>query len=182
MKYNLDSIRALYDEGKIPDYLFFWGHRPSKDGKIIKSCLSQWWAEHPFVVENIKYATAEHWMMWHKAKCFEDEAALSKVLENDSPQVAKKIGRQVKNYDDAKWLDYAYQAVVDGNFHKFSQHEALKSYLIGTGDKVIVEASPYDKRWGIGLKQDTKDIQNPYTWNGMNLLGFALMEVRDMLL
>jgi hypothetical protein len=74
-----------------------------------------------------------------------------------------------------------YDIVVNGNIHKFNQHPAFTDFLINTKDRVLVEASPIDKIWGIGLSKDADQIDNPYFWNGQNLLGFALMEVRDFL-
>jgi len=91
------------------------------------------------------------------------------------------LGRQVKNYDDKLWLANRYEIVKQGNYHKFSQNKDLKTFLINTKDRVLVEASPVDPIWGIGMATDHKDVSNPEKWKGLNLLGFALMEVRDEL-
>ncbi len=95
--------------------------------------------------------------------------------------IAKALGREVKHFDPAVWEAASYAIVVEGNRHKFSQNQALKSYLINTNEKILVEASPADAIWGIGLPQDAKEALNPFEWRGNNLLGFALMEVRDLL-
>ena len=174
MKYNIDTIAP---ESK---FLFFWGHQPSKDGTITKTCFSQWWLSS-FKVNGMTYKTAEHWMMAKKAELFNDNEVLDKIIKANSPAEAKKLGRQVKNYDDAIWLENRFEIVKEGNYHKFSQNPDLKAFLLNTDERVIVEASPVDPIWGIGMAGDHKDVLNPAKWKGLNLLGFALMEVRDEL-
>ena len=71
--------------------------------------------------------------------------------------------------------------MVKGNLHKFQQNEDLGKFLLATGDKVLVEASPVDAIWGIGLAQDHEDALLPSKWRGPNLLGYALMTVRDLI-
>jgi ribA/ribD-fused uncharacterized protein len=171
MKYNINDIAP---ESK---FLFFWGHQPSKDGIITKTCFSQWWVS-PFVVDGITYKTAEHWMMAKKAELFDDNEILEKIIQANSPAEAKKLGREVKNYDDALWLANRNEIVKQGNLHKFSQHSDLKAFLVNTKERILVEASPVDAIWGIGMASDHKDVLNPEKWRGLNLLGFALMEVR----
>lgn len=174
MKYKIVDIAP---ESK---FLFFWGHQPNKDGSISKTCFSQWWLSS-FEVEGITYKTAEHWMMAKKAELFNDNAVLERIIESNSPAEAKKLGREVKNYDDKLWLANRFEIVKQGNYHKFSQNPDLKEFLINTNDRVLVEASPVDPIWGIGMASDDKDVMNPEKWQGLNLLGFALMEVRDEL-
>lgn len=174
MKYNIENINPN------KKFLFFWGHQPSKDGTITKTCFSQWW-ESAFVVEGIEYNSAEHWMMAKKALLFNDETIFEKIIEVKSPAEAKKLGREVQNYNDEIWLQNRYQIVKEGNFHKFSQHYDLKEFLLNTKDRILAEASPVDAIWGIGMASDHQNINNPKKWRGLNLLGFALMEVRDVL-
>ena len=174
MKYTIDTIAP---ESK---FLFFWGHQPNKDGKITKTCFSQWWLSS-FKVEKVTYKTAEHWMMAKKAELFKDWEILEKILYVDSPAEAKKLGREVRNYDDKIWLENRYEIVKEGNLHKFSQNADLKTFLLNTKERVLVEASPVDPIWGIGMASDHKDVMNLEKWKGLNLLGFALMEVRDEL-
>lgn len=174
MKYKIEDIAP---ESK---FLFFWGHQPNKDGSISKTCFSQWWLSS-FKVEGITYKTAEHWMMAKKAALFNDNSILEKIIASNSPAEAKKLGREVKNYDDKLWLANRFEIVKQGNYHKFSQNTDLKKFLINTKDRVLVEASPVDPIWGIGMASDDKDVLNPGKWKGLNLLGFALMEVRDEL-
>lgn len=162
------------------DFLFFWGHRPEKDGRIGKGCLSQWWLSK-FTHEGKTYDSAEHWMMACKARLFGDAAMEQQILKADSPATAKKLGRRVANFDSAKWDAHKYAFVREGNILKFGQDPRLKGFLLATGDKVLVEASPVDNIWGIGLSAEARGIEDPSTWRGENLLGFALMEARDVL-
>ena len=174
MKYNIDTIAP---ESK---FLFFWGHQPSNDGTITKTCFSQWWLS-TFKVNDVIYKTAEHWMMAKKAELFNDQEILEKIIKCNSPAEAKKLGRKVRNYDDKIWLENRFEIVKQGNYHKFSQNPDLKTFLLNTNERVIVEASPVDPIWGIGMAGDHTDASNPEKWKGLNLLGFALMEVRDEL-
>lgn len=179
--YNLQWILNRVNRKENVKYLFFWGHAPSKDGLVTKSCFSQWW-QSAFVVDGVKYATAEHWMMAKKAELFGDKEILEKILIAKSPAEAKKLGRNVKNFDPKIWGDNSFDIVCEGNYHKFSQHPDLKEFLLNTKGKVLVEASPVDNIWGIGMAQDNEHAENPRLWKGKNLLGFALMEVRDRLM
>lgn len=180
MKYNIPWLQANIKEGKRMKYLFFWGHQPEKTGVITASCFSQWW-KADFEEDGIVYHTAEHWMMAQKAKLFNDSDALNKIISSKTPGEAKSWGREVRNFDNAVWEEKRIGIVVDGNIHKFSQSAELKNFLINTQDRVLVEASPVDNIWGIGLASNDERVQNPEQWKGLNLLGFALMEVRDIL-
>jgi ribA/ribD-fused uncharacterized protein len=161
-------------------YLFFWGHAPRRDGSIGASCLSQWWPS-PFVIDGVRYATAEHWMMAGKARLFGDAEAERQALDAGSPAAAKRAGRLVRGFDDAIWERERSAIVRAGSVHKFGQHAELRDFLLATGDRVLVEASPLDRVWGIGLAADDERAQDPALWRGLNLLGFALMEAREEL-
>lgn len=180
MNYSLEKIIEQFDQEEKMKFVFFWGHTPNPDGSVSKSCFSQWW-EQTFYYEELAFLSAEHWMMYQKAALFKDEEIQKKILSVKSPAEAKKLGRAVRNFDQQVWEENRYQIVIDGNVLKFSQDEALKTFLLNTNKRVLVEASPVDNIWGIGLAQDAANIQNPHTWEGPNLLGFALMEVRDQL-
>ncbi len=180
MNYHRNWLIEKFENGERLNYLFFWGHQPRTDGRISDSCFSQWWLS-AFVVDGVTYATAEHWMMAQKARLFEDEENWNKILQAKTPAAAKKLGRAVRNFDPQSWNEHKYAYVKTGNLHKFSQHTDLKEYLLTTGERVIVEASPVDSIWGIGMAKDHSDVENPTKWKGENLLGFALMEVRDEL-
>ena len=133
------------------------------------------------MVDGVRYATAEHWMMAGKARLFDDADALAKVLANDDPGAAKAAGRAVRGFDEARWLAHRFDLVVAGNHAKFAQHPVLERFLLSTGDQVLVEASPVDAIWGIGLAAGDPRAHDPAQWPGLNLLGFALMAVRERL-
>lgn len=162
-----------------PEFLFFWGHHP-KFPKVGKECLSQWYPA-PFVVGEETLPTAEHYMMVAKARLFGDEAAASQMLATVDPAEVKKLGRMVVGFEAGKWAKAAYDVVVAGNLAKFKRHSTLREFLLSTGDKVLVEASPSDTIWGIGLSEQSELAEDPRYWRGENLLGFALMEVRELL-
>ncbi|MGG9964006.1 NADAR family protein [Ferruginibacter sp. SUN106] len=178
MNYSLNWLKSQIETGFHPEYLFFWGHTQKATGVTDKSCFSQWWPS-PFIVDGITYPTAEHWMMAQKALLFDDNESFDLIIAANKPAIAKDLGRKVKNFDADKWNANAFKLVTTGNIHKFSQHGDLKKFLLNTGDKTLVEASPVDFIWGIGLSQEAPEASNPYKWKGANLLGFALMEVRE---
>jgi ribA/ribD-fused uncharacterized protein len=177
---TLDELRERCSSGETFEYLFFWGHQPSKTGEITKSCFSQWF-DASFTIDGIYYRSAEHWMMAQKARLFDDKESLAQILEAPDPKTAKALGREVKNFDDPIWKENARRLVTEGNLAKFRQNDDLREFLLGTSDLVLVEASPYDGIWGIGLKADNERAKHPSTWQGQNLLGFALMDVREVL-
>jgi ribA/ribD-fused uncharacterized protein len=178
MKYSKKWLIANKTEAT--EYLLFWGHTPSKDGSISKTCFSQWWA-CPFIIDGISYPTAEHWMMAEKARLFDDKTQLANVLATEKPAAAKAFGRKVENFVPPLWEVKKGEIVIKGNVAKFSQNVDLQAFLLKTGDKIIVEASPVDSIWGIGLAPENPLATQPEHWRGRNLLGFALMEVRDIL-
>ncbi|BEP69923.1 MULTISPECIES: NADAR family protein [Variovorax] len=179
LRSNEDLLAHIAQGHKI-DCLFFWGHQVPKDGSIGKSCFSQWY-EAPFTVGGVAYRTAEHFMMAGKARLFGDAATCERIIAARTPGEAKKLGRQIGNFDEAAWLEARFDLVTRGNVAKFSQNAALGAYLLGTGRQVLVEASPVDAIWGIGLAATDAAAQDPRTWKGLNLLGYALMAARDEL-
>ncbi|WP_237322253.1 NADAR family protein [Streptomyces sp. JJ36] len=166
--------------GACPKWLMFWGHRPQRDGSTGPGVLSQWWPS-PFTVDGVQYASAEHWMMAGKARLFGDDAALAAILAARTPAEAKKHGRLVRAFDEERWAASRFDLVVTGNVAKFGQEPALRAFLLGTGNRVLVEASPRDRIWGIGLAASDERAADPARWPGRNLLGFALMEARARL-
>ncbi|MET9955692.1 NADAR family protein [Streptomyces sp. NPDC006339] len=176
---DLDTLKRQVSAGAKLKWLHFWGHRPRPDGQLSASCLSQWWPS-PFEVEGVCYATAEHWMMARKARLFGDPEAEAAALAAPTPAQAKNAGRLVRGFDEAVWERERFEIVVAGSVHKFSA-EPLRSFLLGTGSRVLVEASPLDRVWGIGLAADDPRAFDPERWRGLNLLGFALMEARARL-
>lgn len=120
-------------------------------------------------------------MMHQKAQLFGDGSAATRLLSASNPGEAKAIGREVKGFEQSLWEQQRFEIVVSGNMAKFNANPELKAFLLGTTDRVLVEASPVDKVWGIGLAEDDPNCSNPGNWKGENLLGFALMEVRARL-
>lgn len=177
---TVDELRTAIAQGLTPKYLTFWGHQPRPDGAIGAGCLSQWWPA-TFVVDGIEFATAEHYIMWRKAMLFDDERTAAQIVTATHPGQAKKLGRLVRGFDDALWQRARFGIVVAGSVAKFGQHAGLRDYLLATGERVLVEASPQDRIWGIGLSAGDSRAADPATWRGLNLLGFALMAARAAL-
>ena len=176
---NLADLIAAMDGGWQPKFVFYWGHKPRVAG-VGRHVFSQWF-EAPFEIDGICYPTAEHYMMAEKARLFGDETNRQKIIANPKPGAAKAYGRLVEGFDPATWEAHRTEIVVRANVAKFSQYPALGDYLLTTGDKVLVEASPNDDIWGIGIAADDEAAADPRCWPGLNLLGFALMRVRTML-
>ncbi|MBD2779833.1 NADAR family protein [Xenorhabdus szentirmaii] len=177
---DIKTLCQLYQSGKKIKYLFFWGHQTTHINHITKSCLSQWYPAE-FIVGDVKYASTEHYMMAEKARLFNDLDALEKIINAKNPGAAKAFGREICGFSQPVWDEHRLKIVIEGNLAKFSQNKPLEEFLLNTGKKILVEASPVDRIWGVGLAEDSPDIQNPLMWNGLNLLGFALMVVRDRL-
>ena len=177
---SVAELTAAQDRGERLKFLFFWGNQPERDGRPGAGCLSQWW-EAPFTSGGVTYRSAEHYMMWGKAMLFGDEAMAGRILAAPHPRAAKVLGGRVADFDQRTWDEHRVPIVVAGNLAKFDADPALRSYLLGTGERVLVEASPLDRIWGIGLTRDDPAASEPSRWRGTNLLGFALMEVRGIL-
>jgi len=151
-------------------YVFFWG-----------GPFSNWYpCEYEYLGQ--KFNCSEQQFIATKATFFKDDEALKIIMETDDPSVQKRAGRLVKNYDDGEWSRIRYLAMELSVLGKFSQNLDLQRILLQTKDKVIVEASPYDRIFGIGLGVDHPDILDESKWQGENLLGKALMSVREKLL
>lgn len=136
-----------------------------------------------FIKDYTVYNCVEQYMMAKKATFFEDWDTLVKIMKEDDPKKQKKLGRKVMGFVDWKWETIARDVVYEGCWAKFSQSNDLGKKLLFETDKIIAEASPYDKLWGIGLSEDDPIANNPSKWNGKNWLGQVLMKVRvDMLI
>lgn len=176
-KYSLEKLRKDFNSGKKIDFLFFYGHTNDKK-EVTKSSLSQWYIKD-FKENDLLFNCMEKYMMYNKALLFDDKDIANEILNNNQPKAIKELGRKVKNFNDELWDKMKYKIVFTGNYYKFSQNTDLRNFLLSTKNKVLVEASPYDKVWGIKIKYDDENIENPFCWKGKNLLGFALMEARD---
>lgn len=155
-------------------HVYFWG-----------SEFSNWYAcDFTFSAfnETYRFANSEHAFMWCKAMHFNDFETAEEILNTPSPRHNKELGRGVKNFNAEEWMINGYIYMVAVNKAKYLQNDMCKDILISTGDKIIVEASPFDKIWGIGLHWDNDDVLDESKWQGLNLLGKALMEVRSNLI
>lgn len=179
MKYTRDMITERFNNGEKMKFIFFWGHHPSADGSITKSCFSQWF-DCRFTVDGMEYSTAEQYMMAQKAMLFGDNKIYNEIMNAFHPNQFKALGRKISGFDEKIWNENKTDIVIKGNTAKFSQNQELKEFLLNTNSRILVEASPYDKIWGIGMKSDDSGCRNPNLWDGENLLGFCLMEVRDI--
>lgn len=149
------------------EFVFFW-----------RGPFSQWYPSN-FNIKGINYNCAEQYMMAEKAGLFEDYSIYGKVLSETDPKQMKKFGRLIKGFREDIWIENRFTVVLTGSIAKFTQNEELKKMLLDTGLKTLVEASPYDKVWGIGLKEDDPRALDRKTWEGLNLLGQALTITRE---
>ena len=178
----VNSVEELIRTGRSfsrEDFVFFWRHT-SPAHTVTHTCLSQWYPAS-FEVAGQEYSSAEQFMMAEKARIFGDMEVRRMILSCSDPHEIKKLGRLVKGFDSNVWDSHRTAVVVTGNMAKFGQNPKLRAFLLSTGDKILAEASPYDTIWGIGMAEDAPTICDPRTWRGLNLLGFALMQVRDEL-
>jgi ribA/ribD-fused uncharacterized protein len=157
-------------EEKLDVYPFYRSSHP----------FSQWY-QCEFKSSKHTFANCEQYMMYKKARLFNDKEMALKILVEMDPRKVKKLGRQVKNFDENIWKKKCKNIVYMGNLYKFSQNSDLRKKLLDTKNKIIVEASPFDKIWGIGLAESNPSIKYKSKWKGTNLLGHALMKVRDKL-
>jgi ribA/ribD-fused uncharacterized protein len=176
---SVETLKRAIDSGWQPEFLLFWGHT-AKDQGIGRHVLSQWWPA-TFSVDGQAYATAEHYMMARKAELFGDQETLAAILRSPGPSQAKNLGRRVRGFEEERWLAHRFDITVRGNLAKFDQNPELRNWLLASSDAVIVEASPVDRIWGIGLSADDARARDPDVWPGLNLLGFALMKTRFLL-
>lgn len=154
------------------EYVFFW-HEDGPDG-----IFSNWYPCR-FTVNGIRYAHTEQYMMAQKALLFLDDDVFQMIMKEISPRKCKSLGRKVRNFDETVWNREREKIMYEGCYAKFSQDPELKDCLLATGSKIIAEASPLDRIWGIGLSADDPKAYDPKQWRGKNLLGKTLMRVRE---
>lgn len=143
--------------------------------------FSQWFPSQ-FVFEKMSFNRAEQFMMFGKTVFFEDFITASKVMKSNSPKEQKALGRETAGFNVDKWVNVARDIVYVGNYCKFTQDNNLNETLMATKGLTLVEASPYDKIWGIGLAEDDKRAQQRSTWQGKNWLGETITKVREDLI
>lgn len=132
-----------------------------------------------FSLEEHEFSSSEQYFMWKKAKTFGDEEIAEKILKAKTPKEAKKLGREVRGYDEGTWNKIRTEVMEDACYAKFFSSPSLKKLLLSFPGKTFVEASPYDKIWGIGMREDDPNADNEKKWLGQNLLGQVLGRVRD---
>lgn len=140
------------------------------------------WHKCSFVVDGIQYNCAEQFMMHKKALLFGDTETAERIVKTTNPLVQKQLGRRVRGFDADLWNHHARAIVYEGNYAKFSQNDHLRHLLLDTSPTFLVEASPYDRIWGIGLDEETARRTPKDQWPGKNWLGQVLTYVRDDLL
>lgn len=150
-------------------YTFFWS-----------GPFSQWY-KSDMVIDGVKFNCCEQYMMYRKALLFDDKEAITKIMKADDPYKQKRLGREVKNFNQKEWDEIARDVVYKANYAKFTQNEALKWKLINTFGTILVEASPFDKIWGIGLDEETASKTPEDEWPGTNWLGIEITKVRKQL-
>lgn len=148
---------------KVTDkYVFFWG-----------GVFSNWYPAK-FVVDGWQFENSEQYYMFEKATYFDDVETASLILEEPNPKKAKILGRGVKHFDEKAWDEVCVDSMMRAINYKFTQNEDLKIELLKYNGKTFVEASPYDKKWGVGLGEDDPLILDKENWKGKNLLGECL--------
>ena len=152
-------------------------HNPDEENGY----LSNWYLSD-FTVDEIKFTSMEQYMMYQKAKCFNDNDIAAQILETNDVAQIKALGRLVHNYNDHHWNGVRQVVIYEGLIAKFSQNEELLDKLISTGNALLAECAVKDRIWGIGLSMTDPDRFDRTKWNGTNLLGYALMMVRDKII
>lgn len=151
-------------------------HNPDEEYGFLSN-----WTLSNFVVSGIEFSSLEQYMMYQKAVVFKDEEIASQILKTSDVAEIKRLGRAVRNYDDHVWNGVRQIVVYEGLTAKFSQNEDLKGLLKETGDAILTECAVKDRIWGIGLSTTDPDRLDRSKWQGQNLLGYALMAVRNKL-
>lgn len=159
------------------DKLFFWGHT-EHGSKVTKACLSNFYPCE-FEFNDKMFNFSEQCFMYQKALLFNDFEIAEQILNETDVRKIKALGRKVKDFDNELWDKHKEDFMFNACYAKFSQNDKLKDFLLSTGNREIVEASPVDSIWGIGFSSD-KAMENVDKW-GQNLLGKTLMKVRAVL-
>ena len=142
--------------------------------------LSNWYIS-PFDLDGQHFTSVEQYIMYRKCMAFGDTVSAAAVLQTSDTARQQGIGRQAAGYIDSVWAGKRQMIVVRGLLAKFSQNEELKQKLLHTDDAILVECAGSDKIWACGIRLNDDRRRDAANWTGMNILGFALMEVRDML-
>lgn len=180
LPYSREALLEAHRAGRTFTFRAFYGHEPGAPGELTESCLSQWWRSR-FSVDGVSYSTAEQFMMAGKARLFGDGEALGRILSEPTPAKVMRLGRGVRGFDEAAWRAHRFELVSFGSHEKFRQDEALQAFLLSTKSSILVEASPTNRVWGIGVDASSPALKLPLEWLGEHLVGFALTRARAVL-
>lgn len=173
----VEALASRVEAGERFVFTLFYSHKRDEPG-VGKGCLSNWWP-CSFALDGRVWSSTEQWMMFEKARLFEDRDRMQAIADTTDPGRIKSLGREVRPFGEVSWAARRYEVMLRGLKAKFSQDNALAAFLRSTGDSVLAEASPTDRVWGIGRRESDPGADDPRQWRGANLLGFALIEVRD---
>jgi ribA/ribD-fused uncharacterized protein len=176
---SVEELRRVQALGRRLEFVFFpdGGSLTEPPGP---SCLSQW-ATTPFRAGDVEFRSAEQAMMHGKAVLFGDLEMAGRILAARTPYQAKRLGSEVRGFQEEVWIRHRFEVVVAANLPKYAGTPALREYLLSTGEAILAEASSTDRIWGTGLDEYDREARDPSRWPGLSLLGFALMEVRGRL-
>lgn len=177
MSNNIQSIIDRYNAGEKLDFIFFWGPGEAEQPR---NCFNQW-SRHCLLKDGFLYTSAEQAMMAEKALLFKDIGTLAKILVCPDPRNVKLLGRQVRGYDEKIWEANRVEIVTEISYQKFKLNAEARDFLLSTKGKILVEASPLDKIWGIKMAESNPSVLDPNKWLGLNCLGESLMNARDRL-
>jgi ribA/ribD-fused uncharacterized protein len=166
---TLKELKSVYEKRLFLKYYFFYGY---------DNPLSQWYNSN-FIIDNLTFNSAEQWMMYSKAKLFNDSEKMLEIINEPNASNQRKLGRQVKGFKEAIWIEKREEIIYTGNLAKFVQNEELKLFLKNTEEMILAEASPVDLIWGIGFSINDLERFDDTKWKGLNLLGKILTEIRS---
>lgn len=160
------------------NYVFFYGHT---EGRPF-ACFSNFYPSK-FTADGKNFNCSEQYFMKKKQEMFDptNVQLANAIMAETSPAKIKAFGRQVKNYDETKWNQERYRVMKEALMYKFGQNQNMKQILMSTGNKILCECTNLDKIWASGLHITDPDRFDETKWKGQNLLGKALMEVRNEL-
>ena len=174
MKQDMQAFDHLIIDGRTVPAVYF--HKPEE----AYGFLSNWYMSD-FEVDGMKFNSNEQYMMYRKAALLGDMETAEAIMNAGTPAEHQKLGQSARGFNDTLWNGMRQMVVSRGLYAKFSQNEELKKQLLATGDAYLVECVAIDVNWSCGLHTDDEKRKNIARWRGKNLLGFALMEVRDQL-
>ena len=187
---SIEQLKKRYSDGEVLDFLFFRSDSPftlsrDEDGTytpVHRNCLGQFYNSF-FRADGIRFFSLRGYIFYRKAVTVVNmKFSPYEIMLSGTPLSKNIMTGRISESGMVSWENRKYDAAVMGNIAKFSQNPELKEYLLGTGSRILVDANPDDSEWGIGIDETYSELENPYCWKGKNLLGFALMEVRNRLI